>query len=948
MSFTYRTGGSVPLNSPTYIKRQADEDLYQALMDGEFCYVLTPRQMGKSSLRVRVMQQLQNQGLKCSAIDLTGIGSKDITPNQWYYGILKQILKDLNLLEVFDLKKFWKENQELGWLQRLNEFVDIILLKHISENIIVFVDEIDSTMSLPFSSDDFFAWIRYCYNLRVDRPEYQRLTFCLLGVATPTDLIKDKTRTPFNIGRAIEINRFRKEQLTTLTTDLSDLIEDLSEAEDEIYQWTGGQPYLTQQLCQLIQKSEIKIKKRESAEKIGQIVRNQIIDNWQFQGNKAHLQTINDRLLNKDKTTIKLLSIYQKVLMEINVEVSDVSTDDLLALKLTGILILEQGYLLPYNYIYQEVFNQDWVKQKLTELRPYEEFLNHWLENNRDDNYLLVGQVLIDAQQWALTQRLSKVDYQYLTASQKLDANNAIAKANKIINQAWEKANKLTWFAIGIVAFVVLGGIYAGNIYKTYAYCPVFEGKPGLSFGNTCFRPLKTSGDASVFLSSANFYLDGGVKYFKMADTEKNDHSKSLTNYKAAIKMFEKASEVDISDPVSRIFRANAEARIQNEKSIKLAVVTSIDYYEIGAKEVLRGIADAQKEFNTTQSHKRNDDPSKIFIEVVIFNDDNNPEVAKKVARDLVDNENIVGVIGHYASESTKPAEEIYKNNIAVISSTSTGSSIVGDNFFRTVQNTEESSKLYISELYGKDKNPGRLFIFYDPASTYSKDLTCDFINKKLGISSEYSDKDKCNPQEKIKRVHNVSLINIDEDNFNLNSEISRILSKKEGAVLIFTSVKTHMLGITIAKKLAERSFFHVLMNISSSETEIKDNLNLDPKLFKLAEKIKLIRPCPNGENKYEKDTAKTWGLKELNWRTVTSYDAFKAFAKAIEQSEPTNRSKMTSVFRQKIINQLQSDKFSLENKETSGFGVKWSKNHSNEKRKYCPIPLYKKPGSSG
>lgn len=75
----YQTGGSLPINAPTYVKRQADEDLYGWLKNGEFCYVLNSRQMGKSSLRVRIMAKLQQEGIACAALDLTEIGSSDIT-----------------------------------------------------------------------------------------------------------------------------------------------------------------------------------------------------------------------------------------------------------------------------------------------------------------------------------------------------------------------------------------------------------------------------------------------------------------------------------------------------------------------------------------------------------------------------------------------------------------------------------------------------------------------------------------------------------------------------------------------------------------------------------------------------------------------------------------------------------------------------------------------------
>ncbi len=54
--YKYSFGGSLRIEDRTYVKRrQADEDFYEGLKAGEFCYVLNSRQMGKSSLRVRTM-----------------------------------------------------------------------------------------------------------------------------------------------------------------------------------------------------------------------------------------------------------------------------------------------------------------------------------------------------------------------------------------------------------------------------------------------------------------------------------------------------------------------------------------------------------------------------------------------------------------------------------------------------------------------------------------------------------------------------------------------------------------------------------------------------------------------------------------------------------------------------------------------------------------------------
>src|SRR5579872_2922391 len=82
----FQSGGTLRPES-LYVERPADTELPEALRRGEFCYVLAPRQIGKSSLRIRTAQKLETAGIRCASIDLTSIGTSQLSPEQWYFGL---------------------------------------------------------------------------------------------------------------------------------------------------------------------------------------------------------------------------------------------------------------------------------------------------------------------------------------------------------------------------------------------------------------------------------------------------------------------------------------------------------------------------------------------------------------------------------------------------------------------------------------------------------------------------------------------------------------------------------------------------------------------------------------------------------------------------------------------------------------------------------------------
>ncbi|HEY5643743.1 MAG TPA: AAA-like domain-containing protein [Woeseiaceae bacterium] len=351
----------VPLHAVRagYVRRKADDLLYEAAMAGRFAHVLAPERSGKSSLVAATAARLENNGCKVAILDLEQIGDRDGTDaGRWYYDVVYRLMRQLRIR--YDLQSWWQDKSILSNRQRLLDFYTEIILEFIPERIVIFLDGIQCIEDLPFA-DQLLASIRAAHNSRTTNPDFSRIVFVLLGECDPVSLISEPELSPFNVTKAIPLEDFTREQLDLFATELNLDAARARIALDRIYHWTRGQPYLSQKLARAVAREELEGDVEEFIDRVA----TQQLGGRSALHNEPHMSHIHRVIVNDEKRREPLLNLYGRIRKGVEVS-ADLGCPLQRRLMAVGLVEIDNERILRVrNRLYAAVFTARWANENL-------------------------------------------------------------------------------------------------------------------------------------------------------------------------------------------------------------------------------------------------------------------------------------------------------------------------------------------------------------------------------------------------------------------------------------------------------------------------------------------------------------------------------------------------------------------------------------------------------
>lgn len=381
---------------------------------------------------------------------------------------------------------------------------------------------------------------------------------------------------------------------------------------------------------------------------------------------------------------------------------------------------------------------------------------------------------------------------------------------------------------------------------------------------NLPIQPFKTVEELPESTSVAAEVADNvstGEKILLDANpsTQKQSAADSYGNNQIAVSMWEASLQQERNDPEALIYLNNA--RVGDNPNYTIAVPIPAEAEINVAKEILRGAAQAQLQINNGGGIEGKS------IKLMVANDRNNPELAKKLATYFSQNSDILGVIGHFSSNVTLEAAEVYQNQgLPVVSPTSSSVALsnVGSYIFRTVSSDCVTGNA-LADYLTQEMGVKQAAIFFNSGSSYStsmRDVFKSSMEQKDGIV--------------------VAEFNFSQPSFNIVNALAEIKQKEAKALILFPNSS----GMNALETL-DKTFLIAQLNQGELLLLGSDSL-YKPRTLQLGQKsvTDMVIAVPwrttAANPDFVTEATNLWG-GQINWRTALTYDATMALAKAIK-----------------------------------------------------------------
>ncbi len=235
-------GGAVPLDSRFYLERPTDEEFLTALARHDSIVLIEgARQMGKTSLLSRGLQQARRTGAKVVFTDFQKFNTADLATLDTFYKTLGAALADQLDLDTFP-EDTWRAQR--GPNQNFERYLRTEILGKIDAPLIWGLDEVDRLFSCSFASE-VFGLFRSWHNSRATDPAgpWSRLTQ-VIAYATEAHLfITDLNQSPFNVGTRLRLRDFTLAEIAELNRRHGEPLHGEADLAG-FHRLFKGQPYL--------------------------------------------------------------------------------------------------------------------------------------------------------------------------------------------------------------------------------------------------------------------------------------------------------------------------------------------------------------------------------------------------------------------------------------------------------------------------------------------------------------------------------------------------------------------------------------------------------------------------------------------------------------------------------------------------------------------------------